>query len=148
MKAFPKGSRLAIDMSRATLKAIESGEVQKLEKKMLSTTNCGSPNNKIQNEQLGFQPFFGLFCICGTIALIGLLATMAHFVKRKAQTFMNHILLSQLQRGLQIIKLLAQQHLYKYRRSAPVPDANSRENVSHNIELATPSIEFPINYNT
>ncbi|KAK7376901.1 hypothetical protein VNO80_02320 [Phaseolus coccineus] len=146
--AFPKGSRLAIDISRATLKAIESGEVQKLEEKMLSTTNCGSTNNKIQNEQLGPQPFFGLFFICATIALIGLLATIVHFVRRNAETFMNYILLSQLQIGLQIIKLLAQKHLYKYRRSAPAQDANSGENVSHNNELATPSIEFAIYYHT
>ncbi|KAG4953535.1 hypothetical protein JHK87_039129 [Glycine soja] len=67
--AFPKGSSLAIDVSRATLKAIETGEVQKLEEKMLSTTNCGSTNSKIQNEQLGPQPFFGLFTICGAIGL-------------------------------------------------------------------------------
>jgi len=143
MKAFPKGSSLAIDISRATLKAIESGEVQKLEEKMLSTTNCGSTNNNIQNEQLGPQPFFGLFGICGTIAVIGLLATIVHFVKRKAQTFMNYILLSQLQRGVQIIKLFGQKHPYKYRRSAPSQDANSRDN-----ELATPSIKLTINCHT
>ncbi|XP_027939710.1 glutamate receptor 3.2-like isoform X1 [Vigna unguiculata] len=141
--AFPKGSSLAIDISRATLKAIESGEVQKLEEKMLSTTNCGSTNNNIQNEQLGPQPFFGLFGICGTIAVIGLLATIVHFVKRKAQTFMNYILLSQLQRGVQIIKLFGQKHPYKYRRSAPSQDANSRDN-----ELATPSIKLTINCHT
>ncbi|CAJ1972693.1 unnamed protein product [Sphenostylis stenocarpa] len=133
--AFPKGSSLAIDITRATLKAIESGEVQKLEEKMLSTTNCGSTNNKMQNEKLGPQPFFGLFCICGAIALIGLLATIIHFVKRNAQTFMNYILLSQIQRGLQIIKLLAQFNLKKNTRSAPVPDANCRDNVSHNNDF-------------
>ncbi|RZB58451.1 hypothetical protein D0Y65_046861 [Glycine soja] len=58
--AFPKGSSLAIDISRATLKAIESGEGQ---------THCGSTGSKIQNEQLGSQPFFGLFAICGAIGL-------------------------------------------------------------------------------
>lgn len=106
MKAFPKGSSLAIDVSRATLKAIETGEVQKLEEKMLSTTNCGSTNSKIQNEQLGPQPFFGLFTICGAIGLFGLLVTIVHFVKRNAQTFMNYISLLQLQRALQIMQIV------------------------------------------
>lgn len=91
MQAFPKGSSLAIDISRATLKAIESGEGQ---------THCGSTGSKIQNEQLGSQPFFGLFAICGAIGLFGLLATIIHFVNRNGHTFMNCISLLQLQRGL------------------------------------------------
>ncbi|XP_020206106.1 glutamate receptor 2.7 [Cajanus cajan] len=98
--AFPKGSGLAIDMSRATLRAIESGEVKKLEENMWSNTNCGSTNSKIQNEQLGPQPFFGLFGICGAIALFGLLAAIIHFVKRNAETFVTFISLLHLQRGL------------------------------------------------
>lgn len=97
MQAFPKGSSLAIDISRATLKAIESGEGQ---------THCGSTGSKIQNEQLGSQPFFGLFAICGAIGLFGLLVTIVHFVKRNAQTFMNYISLLQLQRALQIMQIV------------------------------------------
>lgn len=108
MQAFPKGSSLAIDISRATLKATESGQVQKLEQKMWSNTNCGSTNNKIQNEQLGPQPFFGLFGICGAIALFGLLASIIHFVKRNVETLMNYISLLQFQRVLQIIKRFGQ----------------------------------------
>ncbi|KAK7311069.1 hypothetical protein RJT34_08962 [Clitoria ternatea] len=95
--AFPKGSTLAIDISRATLIAIEKGEVQRLEEKMLSNTNCGSPNSKIQNEQLGPLPFFGLFAICGAIAIFGLFITIFHFVQ-------NNI---HLQTGFELIKVMA-----------------------------------------
>ncbi|XP_027368159.1 glutamate receptor 2.7-like [Abrus precatorius] len=134
--AFPKGSSLAIDISRATLKAIESGEVQKLEEKMLSTTNCGTTNSKIQNEQqLGPQPFFGLFGICGSIAIFALLATIIRFIERNAETFMNFISLPQ-----RVIKLLLQKHLNKLIRSSPpILDAIT----AHNNEQGTVSNELP-----
>ncbi|KAI4308630.1 hypothetical protein L6164_031686 [Bauhinia variegata] len=83
---FPRGSRLAVDMSEAVLESIERGEVQDLKKKMLSTTNCRSSDDAEQDEKLGPQPFFGLFYISGTIASLGLVFTMVHFAGRNVKT--------------------------------------------------------------
>ncbi|KAJ7966618.1 Glutamate receptor [Quillaja saponaria] len=82
---FPKDSSLAIDMSEAVLKVIESGETDQLEKDMLSASSCSySTNGKIQDSRsLGPEPFAGLFYICGTIAAMALLITMNMCVKRK-----------------------------------------------------------------
>lgn len=77
---------MAVDMSEAVLESIESGEVQDLKKKMLSTTNCRSSDDAEQDEKLGPQPFFGLFYISGTIASLGLLFTMVHFAGRNVKT--------------------------------------------------------------
>lgn len=149
MQAFPKGSALAIDISRAILKAIESEEVQKLEEEMLSNTNCGSSNRKIKDEQLGPQPFFGLFGICGTIATFGLSVSVIHFVRRKPQIFMSYIEGALLRRArLRVIVLIARNHINKCIRSAPVPEAYDLRNTSAENEQSTVSIELPINHHS
>ncbi|KAJ7958157.1 Glutamate receptor [Quillaja saponaria] len=82
---FPKGSSLAIDMSEAILKVIESGEIEKLEKNMLSTSSCSSTNGNIQDGDtgLGPDPFFGLFYISGTIALLAVLIVFIRLAKKQ-----------------------------------------------------------------
>ncbi|XP_072054531.1 glutamate receptor 2.9-like isoform X1 [Arachis hypogaea] len=146
--AFPKGSALSIDISRATLKAIESGEVQKLEEEMLSKTTCGSPNsNIIQNVELGPQPFFGLFGICGGIAVFGLLVSMAPLIGKKGKGFINYLegTSSLLQIGLGKIKSCVSKNLSKYIASAPIQDENKNlEDVSNKMEQNVVNIELPI----
>ncbi|KAF7830620.1 glutamate receptor 2.7-like [Senna tora] len=92
-RAFPKGSPMAYDISRAVLKAIESGEVERLERDMLSNTDCGvsESNSKIQDEQLGPRPFFGLFYISGGIASLAFTITFLGFVGRNVQNIRNWI---------------------------------------------------------
>lgn len=152
MQAFQKGSSLEVDISRATLKAIESGEVQKLEEKMLSTMNCGSTDTKIQNERLGPQPFFGLFGICGAIATFSLLVTIFRFVESNTQKFKKYIELvegSFLQIGTQVINLIVQKHRNKYITSDPALDSNRQVgNVYANNEQGTISTETPLNYHS
>ncbi|KAI5354468.1 hypothetical protein L3X38_007363 [Prunus dulcis] len=63
---FQKGSPLAIDISEAMLEATESGQVEKLEKQMLSSYNCSSPINS-NNGSIGPGPFSGLFLIAGNL---------------------------------------------------------------------------------
>ncbi|KAI4348282.1 hypothetical protein L6164_009019 [Bauhinia variegata] len=75
--AFPKNSTLVVDMSVALLNLIESRVTEQLEKNMLSNASC--PDSKSQTQDgssLGVRPFSGLFCICGSIAVLALLYTL------------------------------------------------------------------------
>ncbi|CAL8996363.1 unnamed protein product [Prunus brigantina] len=64
---FPKGSPLAFDISEAILETNERGQVEQLEKQMLSSYNCSS-SIKLENEDsIGPGPFSGLFLISGFI---------------------------------------------------------------------------------
>lgn len=148
MQAFSKGSALAIDISRAILKSIESEEVQKLEKEMLSTTNCGSSNSKIKNEQLGPQPFIGLFGICGVIATFALFVTIIRFVGKNAEAYMKYVERTLLQRGLKEIEHLVRKHLNKCRGSALAPNVNNPGSTSANKEQNIVSIELPVNHHS
>ncbi|KAH8488047.1 hypothetical protein H0E87_023931 [Populus deltoides] len=72
---FPKGSPLAFDISEATLKVIESGELRQLEE-LLSSSNCTSRTTSIDTSSLGLEPFAGLFILSGTIAAFGSLVAI------------------------------------------------------------------------
>ncbi|KAF2295230.1 hypothetical protein GH714_032226 [Hevea brasiliensis] len=55
---FQKGSDLASDMSQAILKLKESGELQLIEEKMLSSFDCSaSGSDANQSQSLGPEPF-------------------------------------------------------------------------------------------
>ncbi|GAB2293769.1 hypothetical protein Dimus_027982 [Dionaea muscipula] len=74
--AFPKDSALVGGMSVAILEAIESGEVEELEREMLSSFNCSaSAAVNSDTQSLGPRPFSGLFYISGAIALMALMVT-------------------------------------------------------------------------
>ena len=122
--------------------------MRRLDEEMLSTTDCGSSNSQIQNVELGPQPFFGLFGICGTIAAFGLSVTMIGFVGRNTKAFMNYLEGTLLQRGLQVAKSCVGKHLNKYMRSAPAQDVNSPENISANSEQNIVNIELPTTHHS
>ncbi|KAF7817496.1 glutamate receptor 2.7-like [Senna tora] len=91
--AFPKSatSSLAIDMSEAILKVIECRLVEELKKDMLSSTNCATSNEKLQEQQLGPRPFFGLFYISGGTAILGLSITLVPCVGKKVHKLMSRV---------------------------------------------------------
>ncbi|KAJ6722387.1 IONOTROPIC GLUTAMATE RECEPTOR [Salix koriyanagi] len=74
-KVFAKGSPLAFDISEATLKVIESGELRQLEE-FLSSSNCTSQAAAMDTSGLGLEPFAGLFILSGTIAAFGSLVAI------------------------------------------------------------------------
>ncbi|GAB4852154.1 hypothetical protein Ancab_016344 [Ancistrocladus abbreviatus] len=82
--AFPKHAPFVLDFSRAILKAIEVGEIEKIEREMLSSFNC-SASATINSDSpiLGLRPFAGLFYICGSAALVALLLTVLPLMKNR-----------------------------------------------------------------
>ncbi|GMN35153.1 hypothetical protein TIFTF001_005115 [Ficus carica] len=75
--AFPKGSPLAVDFSKAILQVTESGDVEKFEKSMLQALNCTS-SLKLGSDPIGPEPFSSLFAISGVIAAIAILITFVN----------------------------------------------------------------------
>lgn len=87
-QVFPKGSPLVFDISKAILEVIQSGEMQQLEKNLLSSNNCSSSSNLNDDPELGPEPFYGLFGISGFISALAFLITLVR-LKRKYQLRMH-----------------------------------------------------------
>ncbi|CAK9171561.1 unnamed protein product [Ilex paraguariensis] len=80
---FQQGSPFVTDISEAILKVIQSGEINTLEKQMLSFSNCSSSVGISDDPSLGYEPFSGLFLISGGISSAALLITIARLLKRR-----------------------------------------------------------------
>ncbi|XP_062023537.1 glutamate receptor 2.7-like isoform X1 [Rosa rugosa] len=81
---FPKGSPLAIDLSKAILDVNERKQVELLEKQMLSSFNC-SPSLNLNDGPIGYEPFSGLFLISGLVCAFALLVTSGRIAGRHLQ---------------------------------------------------------------
>ncbi|KAF3338927.1 hypothetical protein FCM35_KLT16398 [Carex littledalei] len=70
--AFPKGSVLAADLSRAILKITETDESSAIQQKWfdLDQNTCSSGDGSLSSKQLGLDSFEGLFCITGAISCL------------------------------------------------------------------------------
>jgi hypothetical protein len=64
-QVFPKDSLMIFDISKAILEVIQTGEMQQLERNLLSSSNCSSSSNLNDDPELGPKPFYGLFGISG-----------------------------------------------------------------------------------
>lgn len=75
MKAFPRGSPLAVDMSTAILTLNENGDLQKIREKWLLRNACASEatTGGLVSNGYHLQSFLGLFLICGICCVFALL---------------------------------------------------------------------------
>lgn len=84
IQVFPKGSPLAIDMSKAIVEINEKKQVELLERQMLSSFNC-SPSLNSNDGPIGYEPFSGLFLISGLVCAFGLLVTSGRKAEKHLQ---------------------------------------------------------------
>ncbi|GER54980.1 glutamate receptor [Striga asiatica] len=83
--AFPRDSQLATDLSTAILTLSETGKLQELRKKWLSSRSCPQQGSDEDSEQLQLKSFWGLFLTCGVACFLALLVyfcSMVHKFKR------------------------------------------------------------------
>lgn len=73
IKAFPRDSPLALDLSTAILTLSENGELQRIHDKWLSRKSCGSQATTDESDELQLESFSGLFLICGAACFLALL---------------------------------------------------------------------------
>ncbi|XP_068311568.1 glutamate receptor 2.9-like [Pyrus communis] len=79
--AFPKGSSLARDVSRAILKVNEEDRMKRVEKKWFNKElSCQDPNSPIPFHSLGLESFGGLFLIAGLASILAVLIYAAMFL--------------------------------------------------------------------
>ncbi|XP_078150469.1 glutamate receptor 2.7-like [Carex rostrata] len=87
--AFPKGSPLVADISRAILNITDGDEIIQLEKKWIGDSNCPSSGSITEeSNSLNFLSFWGLFLITGVVSTTCLLiyAIMSFCKNRQKNT--------------------------------------------------------------
>ncbi|XP_028549429.1 glutamate receptor 2.7-like [Dendrobium catenatum] len=81
--AFPIGSPLVHDISRALLKVVEGDEITNIENKWLvNQTSCQIQGNTISSNHLDFNSFGGLFLITGTVSTFALSIFVIIFIHK------------------------------------------------------------------
>ncbi|KAL5699313.1 hypothetical protein ACHQM5_030235 [Ranunculus cassubicifolius] len=79
--AFPRGSPLVADVSRAILKIQESSKMKELDQALFRIqTICSDPKNNDNSNSLDLNSFRGLFFITGTVSGFALLVFLVIFI--------------------------------------------------------------------
>jgi hypothetical protein len=81
LQAFPRGSPLVADVSRAILNVTEGDKMKEIEKAWLGTeTNCPDSNTQAFSNSLSLASFWGLFLIAGLASLLALIISVGKFL--------------------------------------------------------------------
>ncbi|XVE74479.1 hypothetical protein DITRI_Ditri12bG0020100 [Diplodiscus trichospermus] len=84
--AFQRDSALAVDMSTAILKLSENGKLQDIHEKWFCKMGCpGARRGNSEPNQLHLVSFWGLYLLCGSIALAALLVFLLRMVRQFAR---------------------------------------------------------------
>ena len=110
------------DISEATLKVIESGELRQLEE-LLSSSNCTSQATAMETSGLGLEPFAGLFILSGTIAAFGSLVAILRLGR-------NVEILSYIQTELTRRRIWRWASIQLSRKSSTNPETNGQVEIS------------------
>ncbi|KAJ0090976.1 hypothetical protein Patl1_12659 [Pistacia atlantica] len=78
--AFPLGSPLVLDVSRAILNVTEGQKMNEIEDAWFKKNNCPDPSTLVSSHSLGLNSFWGLFLIAGIASILALIIFMAIFV--------------------------------------------------------------------
>ncbi|KAJ6797674.1 glutamate receptor 2.8 [Iris pallida] len=116
--AFPKGSPIVPDLSRAILNLTESDQMAEIERRWFGDeTGCTIEGSKISlNQSLSFMSFWGLFLITGSTSLLALFFCLASFL------YKNRHILSQ---------VVAPKKSIKYRVHSVVKLYDQKDLTSH-----------------
>ncbi|KAF2313056.1 hypothetical protein GH714_008934 [Hevea brasiliensis] len=88
--AFPKGSPLVPDVSRAILNVTEGDKMKEIEQEWFGKqSNCPDPSSSVSSSSLSLQSFWGLFLIAGVASVSALLVFTARFVYEHRQASMR-----------------------------------------------------------
>nr|XP_034890042.1 glutamate receptor 2.8-like [Populus alba] len=82
--AFPKGSPLVPDVSRAVLNMTEGDKMKEIENAWFGKqSNCPDSSNSVTSNSLSLKSFWGLFLIAGVASLLALIIFMVMFVYKE-----------------------------------------------------------------
>lgn len=89
-QAFPKGSSIVSDLSRAILNLTESDEMTEIERKWFGDqTSCSDESSPFSSDSLSFTNFWGLFLITGTASIICLIINIVTFCYKNRDSVNN-----------------------------------------------------------
>ncbi|CAJ2643707.1 unnamed protein product [Trifolium pratense] len=89
--AFPKGSPLVADISRAILNVTQGDKMRTIEKAWFKEAICLDSNTEISsNNNLGLESFWGLFLIAGIASLLALLIFVVTFLYQHKHIWLNN----------------------------------------------------------
>ncbi|KAJ3704817.1 hypothetical protein LUZ61_008522 [Rhynchospora tenuis] len=74
--AFPKGSPLVPDISRAIINITNGDDMIQMEKKWIGEQNCQNNGNIIGSNNLSFVSFWGIFLMTGVVSTVSLLISV------------------------------------------------------------------------
>ncbi|XVF89458.1 hypothetical protein PTKIN_Ptkin19aG0131900 [Pterospermum kingtungense] len=77
--AFPRGSPLVADVSRAVLNVTQGDKMKQIEDAWFSKESCSDPNASVSSNSLGVESFWGLFLIAGVASISALIIFAAMF---------------------------------------------------------------------
>uniref|UniRef100_A0A2N9G0Q9 Ionotropic glutamate receptor C-terminal domain-containing protein n=1 Tax=Fagus sylvatica TaxID=28930 RepID=A0A2N9G0Q9_FAGSY len=84
LKAFPIGSPLVSDVSRAILNVTEGEKMKQIEKAWLGEqTNCPDSSTQVSSGGLSLASFWGLFLIAGSASLSALIISVSMFLYKE-----------------------------------------------------------------
>ncbi|XP_042012722.1 glutamate receptor 3.3-like [Salvia splendens] len=83
--AFPRDSPLAIDLSTAILTLSESGDLQRIHDKWLTTRTCSSDNTELESDRPHLKSFWGLYLLCGIACSLALVVYFIQIINRYRQ---------------------------------------------------------------
>ncbi|XP_034890040.2 glutamate receptor 2.8 [Populus alba] len=82
--AFPKGSPLVPDVSRAVLNMTEGDQMKKIENAWFGKqSNCPDSSTSVTSNSLSLKSFWGLFLIAGVASLLALIIFIVMFVYKE-----------------------------------------------------------------
>jgi ionotropic glutamate receptor len=83
-QAFPKGSPLVPDVSRAVLNMTEGDKMKEIENDWFGKrSNCPDSSTSVTSNSLSLKSFWGLFLIAGVASLLALIIFMFMFVYKE-----------------------------------------------------------------
>ncbi|KAI9377954.1 hypothetical protein POPTR_018G012600v4 [Populus trichocarpa] len=86
--AFPKGSPLVPDVSRAVLNMTEGDKMKEIENAWFGKqSNCPDSSNSVTSNSLSLKSFWGLFLIAGVASLLAIIIFMVMFVYKERKMF-------------------------------------------------------------
>ncbi|GAU26658.1 hypothetical protein TSUD_314350 [Trifolium subterraneum] len=89
--AFPKGSPLVADISRAILNVTQGDKMKTIENAWFKDAVCLDSNTEISsNNNLGLESFWGLFLIAGIASILALLIFVVTFLYQHKHIWLNN----------------------------------------------------------
>ncbi|WJX35443.1 hypothetical protein P8452_23433 [Trifolium repens] len=131
--AFPKGSPLVADISRAILNVTQGGRMRTIENAWLKEPSCLDSNTKISsNNHLGLESFWGLFLIAGIASLLALLIFLVNFLYQHKHIWLhNNLSISLWQRICVLVRIFDQRDLNRHAFKKSENQNESSDNPRH-----------------